>query len=168
MTEHELTEEKIAELHDKYGAGAFIGWANLTGKTKQRQIGMTRAAYDLGKQASTAHLGTGWTNDELRAAINPDNPGGFLLLGPKYLRVILGRLGIDHQPKPKLPTEPGSMIHDVVDSNGDTYRVMTRDGLDTWHGVDQNGEAGGIDEDQITSFGGVLDLDKVRAGDGDE
>lgn len=127
-----------------------------------------------------------WTDDELRVAIHEAaqgeelQPGVEIILDSnetpekllehelRSLRRILTALGIDHQPKPVLPTEVGSVIYDAVDTGGNSYSVLTLDNFREWCGVDQDGEVmTDLIESDITSFGGVLDLDKVR-GDGDE
>lgn len=126
----------------------------------------------------------GWTDDELRAAIheaagnaqqkivvinhNVENTESSIA---QYelddLRHLLTALGIDHQPKPELPTEPGSMIWDVLYLDGTTCPVMTLGLYGYWVGHDHHGEQHVWSPDNITSFGGVLDLDEVRGEQGE-
>lgn len=126
-----------------------------------------------------------WTDDELRQAIHEaaERAGNNHLRIDHYskidllaevrdyevssLRHLLTALGIDHQPKPELPTEPGSMIYDVVLTSGEVMSVMTLDRYGSWVGSDA--EAWRIRRLPVTisSFGGVLDLDKVRGEQGE-
>lgn len=123
-----------------------------------------------------------WTDDDLRAAFFEvaESDGGrfYINYSPEYdlgdpspdeirrLRHLLTALGIDHQPKPELPDTPGALICDVVDDEGDTYKVMALDRDGWWRGVDQNGCPTGILPRSITSWR-PLDLDKVRGEQGE-
>lgn len=122
----------------------------------------------------------GWTDDELRQAIHEaaeladqkivsvwhdvrHGPGADVSTSIADLRHLLTALGIDHQPKPKLPTEPGSMIYDVETVSSWRFRVMELDDEGYWCGhTHSEGENAYIKPHLIASFGGVLDLDKVR------
>lgn len=124
-----------------------------------------------------------WTDDELRQAIHEAATVALRkTLGIWYdsvrqsevsevavtdFRHLLTALGIDHQPKPELPTEPGSMIWDVLYLDGTTCPVMTLGLYGYWVGHDHHGEQHVWSPDNITSFGGVLDLDEVRGEQGE-
>lgn len=115
-----------------------------------------------------------WTDDELREAIDKaERPGVAVILRTNVpnnrtyhldaLRAILTSLGIDHQPKPGLPDVPGSMVYDVALIGGSQCRVMELDCIGRWNGyLSSAGHYAAVAPNQITSFGGVLDLDKVR------
>lgn len=169
-TEHELSKERIAELYALSDEmDNFRLWDYCSLDNRDRLTLFARYAYDLGKESATPVSGSGWTDDELREAIRKERNGSYdiLALNPSQLRYILSALGIDHQPKPELPDTPGSVIYDVVDDEGRTYQVMTLGNDGEWCGVDQYGEAvDTVIESEITSFGGVLDLDKVRGEQG--
>lgn len=123
-----------------------------------------------------------WTDDELRAAIHEAAVAEGHSISIEHghshsakiirnrevhdLRRLLTALGIDHQPKPELPDTPGSVIYDVVDNRGYTYRVMQK-GLFGWYGVNEKNGLEGCADDEIVSFGGVLDLDKIRGEQGE-
>ncbi|WBL18496.1 hypothetical protein [Citricoccus sp. NR2] len=118
-----------------------------------------------------------WTDDELRAAIHEAAVADGFSVSIDHLsrgdvvmdgevtsfRRLLTALGIDHQPKPELPDTPGSVIYDVDLGEGVSATVLTRDREGYWTGLDAETHIRlTLKPERITSFGGVLDLDKVR------
>lgn len=124
-----------------------------------------------------------WTDDELRQAIMRDTGR----VGTLYIHVnptewpscnvhenslhgvrrLLTALGIDHQPKPELPTEVGALIRDVVFDGGATCDVMTLDKRGDWIGVNQDGDICYGVSAEITSWR-PFSLEALEEGDGDE
>lgn len=67
MTEHELTEEKIAELWDEnHPAPTYFQWVTESGGRAARMMSFARAAYELGKQAANDDGFIPCTVDEIR------------------------------------------------------------------------------------------------------
>lgn len=127
-----------------------------------------------------------WTDDELRAAIHEaasKSEYRHLVISHKHdpgpdnikvdrdgladLRRILTALGIDHQPKPELPTHIGVHIRDVVFDGGATCEVMTLDKRGDWIGINQDGDICYGVSAEITSWR-PLSLEALEEGDGDE
>ena len=103
-----------------------------------------------------------WTDDELRAATY--EAGLATIISPYYLRHLLTALGIDHQPKPELPTEVGAHIRDVTGRAGLTCEVMTLDKYGAWNGVDEDGDLQDWEFADITSWR-PLNLEALEEGE---
>lgn len=140
MTEHELTDEKVKELYADHQTAHHVPWRTVPDYRKESLIGIARAAYDLGKQASTDDGFIPCTFDEIRkgdtvertwsydgtvnttVGVAADRPDGFLwktkegknIAGPIYTGT--------YRRKPAEVTPPDPEKHPIIlDEDGDAW-----------------------------------------------